>query len=143
MLTYYIVFHKNLYYAYYLLTFILGAFYNIDTCDVASYADNNTPSTNCFTLEEVIQKPELRTKNLFRWFKDNNMKASAHKWDVVVFRDTNLFAKIGEFDTENSKEEKLSGVNINTKPSFENLMFSLFKHSCSYKSSKLSESRET
>lgn len=137
------MFHKNLYYAYYLLTFILGAFYNIDTRDVASYADNNTPSTNCFTLEEVIQKPELSTKNLFRWFKDNNMKASAHKWDVVVFRDTNLFAKIGEFDTENSKEEKLSGVKINTKPSFENLMFSLFKHSCSYKSSKLSESRET
>ena len=126
------MFHKNLYYAYYLLTFILGAFYNIDTRDVASYADNNTPSTNCFTLEEVIQKPELSTKNLFRWFKDNNMKASAHKWDVVVFRDTNLFAKIGEFDTENSKEEKLSGVKINTKPSFENLMFSLSKHSCSY-----------
>lgn len=143
MLTYYIVFHKNLYYAYYLLTVILRAFYNIDTRDVASYADNNTPSTNCFILEEVIQKPELSTKNLFRWFKDNNMKASAHKWDVVVFRDTNLFAKIGEFDTENSKEEKLSGVKINTKPSFENLMFSLFKHSCSYKSSKLSESRET
>ena len=137
------MFHKNLYYAYYLLTFILGAFYNIDTRDVASYADNNTPSTNCFILEEVIQKPELSTKNLFRWFKDNNMKASAHKWDVVVFRDTNLFAKIGEFDTENSIEEKLSGVKINTKPSFENLMFSLFKHSCSYKSSKLSESRET
>lgn len=143
MLTYYIVFHKNLYYAYYLLTVILRAFYNIDTRDVASYADNNTPSTNCFILEEVIQKPELSTKNLFRWFKDNKMKASAHKWDVVVFRDTNLFAKIGEFDTENSKEEKLSGVKINTKPSFENLMFSLFKHSCSYKSSKLSESRET
>ena len=143
MLTYYIVFHKNLYYAYYLLTVILRAFYNIDTRDVASYADNNTPSTNCFILEEVIQKPELSTKNLFRWFKDNNMKASAHKWDVVVFRDTNLFAKIGEFDTENSKEEKLSGVKINTKPSFENLMFSLPKHSCSYKSSELSESRET
>ena len=143
MLTYYIVFHKNLYYAYYLLTVILRAFYNIDTCDVASYADNNTPSTNCFILEEVIQKPELSTKNLFRWLKDNNMKAGAHKWDVVVFRDTNLFAKIGEFDTENSKEEKLSGVKINTKPSFENLMFSLPKHSCSYKSSELSESRET
>ena len=38
-------------------------FYDIDNCNIASHADNNTPYTSDFTLEEVIQK--LETNNLF------------------------------------------------------------------------------
>ena len=40
-------------------------FYDIDICDIASYAGNNTPYTGDFNLEEVIQKLELTANNLF------------------------------------------------------------------------------
>ena len=48
-------------------------FYDIDICDFASYAEDNTPYTSDFNLEEVIQKLELATNNLFEWFKNNHM----------------------------------------------------------------------
>ena len=44
-------------------------FYDIDNCAIAIYFDDNAPYTNDFKLEEVIQKLELVTNNLFEWFK--------------------------------------------------------------------------
>ena len=51
-------------------------FYDIDIENVTSYADNNTPYTSSFNLEEVLKKLELSTKSLFGWFKDNDMKGN-------------------------------------------------------------------
>ena len=51
-------------------------FYDIHKCDIASYADDNTQYTSNFNLEEVIQKLELTTNNLFEWFKNNYMKTN-------------------------------------------------------------------
>ena len=55
-------------------------FYDIDNCDIASYADDNTPYTSDFNLEEAIQKLELITKNLFEWLKNNHIKANADRY---------------------------------------------------------------
>ena len=52
------------------------------------------------------------------------MKASADKCHLLVL---NVTAKIGEFDIKNNREEKLLGVKIETKPSFENLISLLSK----------------
>ena len=77
-------------------------FYDIDICDIASYADDNTPYTSDFNLEEVIQKLELTTNNLFEWFKNNHMKANTDKCHLLVTRDTDVTTKIGEFDFKNT-----------------------------------------
>ena len=55
------------------------------------------------------------------------MKANAEKWHLLVTRDTDVTAKIGEFDVKNSREEKLIGVKIDGKLSFENHVSSLCK----------------
>ena len=52
-------------------------FYDIDNCNISSYADDNTPYASDFNLEEVIQTAELITNNLFEWFKNSHMKANA------------------------------------------------------------------
>ena len=52
-------------------------FYDTDNCNISSYADDNTPYVSDFNLEEVIQKVELITNNLFEWFKNSHMKANA------------------------------------------------------------------
>ena len=103
--------------------YISNMFYHIDIYDIASYSDDNTPYTSNFNLEEVMQKLELTTNNLFEWFKANHMKANAGKCHVLVTRDTDVTAKIGgELDVKNSREEKLLGVKIDSKL-FSKVMF--------------------
>ena len=55
------------------------------------------------------------------------MKANADKCHLLVTRDTDVTAKIGEFDVKNSREEKLLGVKIDSKLSFENHVSTLSK----------------
>ena len=74
--------------------------YDIDKCNIASYADGNTPYISDFSLEEVIQKLELTTNNLFEWLKSNYMKANADKCHLLVTRDTDESAKTGESDVK-------------------------------------------
>ena len=45
--------------------YISDMFYDIDICNISSYANDNTPYTSDFNQEEVIQKLELSTNNLF------------------------------------------------------------------------------
>ena len=55
------------------------------------------------------------------------MKANADKYHLVVIRDTDVTAKIGDFDVKNSREEKLLGVKIDNKLYFESHISSLCK----------------
>ena len=103
--------------------------YDIDNCDIASYADSNTPYTTDFTLEEVmlelikvsnvkLVKLELITNNLFEWFNTD-------KCNLLVTRDTDVTGKIVELDVKSSMEEKLFGVKTDAVLSFENYVSSL------------------
>ena len=55
------------------------------------------------------------------------MKANADNCHLLVTRDTVVPAKIEELDVKNSRGEKLLGVKIDTKLSFENYVSSLCK----------------
>ena len=65
--------------------------------------------------------------NFFEYFKNNHMRASADKYHLVFTIDLDVTAKIGEFDVKNRREEKLLGVKIDTKLSFEHHVSSLCK----------------
>ena len=52
--------------------------YDINGCDIASYADN-TPCASSRNLDAVINKLEEITNNLFHWFRNNHRKANADK----------------------------------------------------------------
>ena len=103
--------------------------YNIDNCDIASYADSNTPYTTDFILEKImlelikvsnvkLVKLELITNNLFQWFNTD-------KCNLLVTRDTDVTGKIVELDVKSSMEEKLFGVKADAELSFENYVSSL------------------
>ena len=62
---------------------------------------------------------------IFSFHKYVHMKANADKCHLLVTRDTYVTTKIGEFDVKNSRKEKLLGVKIDSKLSFENHISSL------------------
>ena len=65
---------------------------------IASYVVENASYTRDFNLEEVIQKLELITSNLFEWFKNNHIKADTDMCHLLVTRDTDITSKIKQFD---------------------------------------------
>ena len=97
-------------------------FLSIDKCDITSYADGNTPYTSYFTQEEVIEKLQLITDNLFEWLKNRQVKCR-----LLYTRETDVTAKIRDLDVKKGREEKLIDIKIDNKFSFENPVSSLCK----------------
>ena len=59
--------------------YICDMFYDINDCDIASYADDNTPYASSRNFNTLIKKLEESTKNLFQWFRKNHMKANDYR----------------------------------------------------------------
>ena len=96
-------------------------------CDIASYADNNTPYTSDISLNLILEKLESSTHHLFRWFKENHMKAYPDKYNLLVTTNALTFVNINSFQITNSTEEKLLGIKFDSKLSFQNHASSLCK----------------
>ena len=116
---------------------ILGPLlFNIDICDlflwdyeceIASYADDNTPYTTDTSLDLVLHKLENSTHDLFKWFKENHMKANPDKCHLLLTTNVPASVNINSYNIKNSSEEKLLGIKIDNKLSFESHVSSLCK----------------
>ena len=102
-------------------------FYDIDDCDNASYADDNTPYAISSNLNALINKLAESTNNLLQWFRNNHMKTNTDKCHLLVTGNYEVSANINEFEIESSKKEKLQGISIDTTLSFEHHITSLCK----------------
>ena len=74
-------------------------------CDIASYADDNTPYTSDISLNLVLEKLESSTHDLFRWFKENYMKANLDKCHLLVTTNALTSVNINNFEITNSTEK--------------------------------------
>ena len=97
----------------------IDIFYILSNYDIASYADNNTSYVPCKTMESFIESLEKIAEEIFKWFKNNEMQANTDKCHVLISTDQKLHVNIGTLQIENSKCEKVLGMNIDSKLSFE------------------------
>ena len=81
----------------------------------------NTPSASSSNKDAIINKLEESTSNLFY------MKANTDKCHLLVTGNYEVYANIYEFEIESSKKEKLLGILIDNRLSFEHHFTSLFK----------------
>ena len=93
--------------------------FDTNDCDIASYADHNTPYASSSNLDAVINKLEESTNSLFQWFRNNYMKANADKCHLLLIGNYEVSVNINDFEIESSKKEKLLGISIETRLSFE------------------------
>ena len=96
-------------------------------CEIASYADDNTPYTTDTSLDLVLQKLENSTHDLFKWFKENHMKVNPDKCHLLLATNVPASVNINSYNIKNSSEEKLLGTKIDNKLSFESHVSSICK----------------
>ena len=112
-----------------LLGSILGPLlFNINLCNLflseyssefSNFADDTTPYECGKNYDEVINKLEDTIEKLFNWFQCNNFKANASKCHFFLSPYKPVTIKIKESAIESSNSEKLLGVTLYSKLSFD------------------------
>ena len=101
--------------------FLADLFLVLKDVDIANFADDNTPFTSANNIDDLIDSPEKASSSLFKWFKDNLFKGNPDKCHLLVSTNEKTKINIGEFSIENSDCEKLLGVKIDNKLTFDAL----------------------
>ena len=87
--------------------------------DIANFADDNTPFTSANNIDDSVDSLEKASSSLFKWFKDNLFKGNSDKCLFLVSTNEKTKINLGEFSIENSDCEKLLGVKIDNKLTFD------------------------
>ena len=90
-----------------------------DNIDIVSYADDTTPYVSGVTLDSTVKSLEKIADLLFTWFNYHQMKGNEDKCHVILSSQDNVHLNIGIAQIENSKSQKLLGINIDSKLTFE------------------------
>ena len=94
----------------------------IQNSDICNYADDTTIYSCDRSLNNITHTLENDCNVALKWFADNFMKLSADKCHLLVLGqrcDDPVTVKIGNTDVVNSSEEKLLGIHIDSKLSFD------------------------
>ena len=86
----------------------------------ANYADDNSPFACAKDISNVIFQLEEDSNTLLEWVKNNGLKANPDKFHIILNGShEDDFIIIDEYAIQNSKCEKLSGIKIDHKLSFD------------------------
>ena len=99
---------------------ICDLFFIIEDCDIANYADDSTPYLSGKNIEEVFGGLENVSSNLFQWFSKSELKGNASKFHLLISSGENVLVNIGTSKIKNSDWERLLGIDIDFKLSFQN-----------------------
>ena len=87
--------------------------------DIANHADDNTPYVSGKNIGEVVIFLKESSRVILKWSTDNQFQANASKCHVLLSTDEHVQVKISTAQIENSSSQKLPGVTIDAKLSFE------------------------
>ena len=98
--------------------YLCDLFMFADNIDIASYADDTTPYVSGVTLDSTVKSLEKIADLLFTWFNYNRMKGNEDKCNVILTSQDNVHVNIRTAQIENSKSQKLLGINIDSQLTF-------------------------
>ena len=102
-----------------LCIFLSDLFLTIDETKFANYAKDNTLYHAGNTIEDVILSLQESSKNLFKWFSDNEMQRDSRKCHLILTTNEPAEMQVGELLIKGTKSEKLLGVRIDSKFEFD------------------------
>ena len=92
----------------------------MNNTELASYADENTPSAVGSNIEELIVKLQNASKILFQWFNDNQMKSNPNKCNFMCSTSKKVSLIVENKEINISTHDRLLRVKIDLKLSFNN-----------------------
>ena len=99
--------------------YLIDLFLFTDDADIANYADDNSPYACDLDMDAVILQLEKDSKVLLEWVSNNDLKANPDKFHLLLSDpNPNLSVEVDRFTIPNSKYEKLLGVTIDNKLTF-------------------------
>ena len=100
-------------------SYINDLFLMVTDTAVCNFADDTTIFAADCQLDKVLERLETDALILSKWFPENFMKLNAGKCHLLTFgTNQDIKIKIGEAIVEESSEEKLLGVIIDTNLNF-------------------------
>ena len=102
-------------------------FFELNQTDFSSHADDNIPYAEVNNIDEVITILGNNSIQLFKWFSDNQMKASKDKCHLAISNNEKVSMKIDNIKLENASSEKLLGIIIDSKLYFKEHLEGIIK----------------
>ena len=95
--------------------FLSNLFLVAENVDFASYTDGNTIYDADDQIDEVIFSLQESSKNLFKWFADNQMKTNEDKFHLIVSTNKLTEIKMGDCSIKNSRIDLIFYLHFNSK----------------------------
>ena len=109
--------------------YLIDLFLFTDGTDIANYADDNSPYACESDIESVILQLEKDSKVLLEWVSNNVLKANPDKFHLILSDpNPNFSIQVDQYSISNSNNEKLLGVIIDNKLSFNEHVAGLCKN---------------
>ena len=102
-------------------------FYFLDNLDISSYADDTTLCTVKENKESVLNAFETSLQKLFKWFKNNFMKANSDRSHLLLIFNESFTLVIDGSSIETNIKKVLLGIKIDKDLKFDNHVNSLCK----------------
>ena len=99
---------------------MINLFYEYEESNVASYADDTTLFSCATDIPSVALEVQASATKLFRWFKNNHLKANSGKSHILLSTNKLEIVSVDEVSLAASSHEKLLGVTIDSALKFEN-----------------------
>ena len=88
--------------------------------DIANYADDNSPFACGKNIPSVISQLETDASALLNWIGNNGLKANPDKFHLLLSeKNQDLAIRVDTLDIKNSNSEKLLGIKIDNKLTFD------------------------
>ena len=86
---------------------IIDLFYECEDSNVASYADDTTPYSCAIDIPSVALELQASATKLFRWFKNNHLKANPGKSHILLSSKEPEIVSVDGISLAASSHEKL------------------------------------
>ena len=93
-------------------------FFQVDTSEFSSYADDNTPFTSGQNHEKLINSLQSTLNGVFEWYQETYFKANADKYHSFLSPFSNKEMTIANYNIASSNSDELIGVVIDNEVTF-------------------------